>query len=155
MMRRLCGFYVSGEVISQFCRNGPRQFSVGSLVPDTAQFFSAYFDQSRSAFVCIFEDETFPLLSDGAFIPIGPGIEITDERCMGQSEDYQNEIDRAVSQQDPKEVLVSCIANLIEAKIDSAFYNVGIGGQPSRDPMQAVAYNERLLVAVLERFTSR
>ena len=74
---------------------------------------------------------------------------------MAWSEDCQNEIDRVLSQQDPKEVLAVCISNLIESKIDSAFYNVGIGGQPSCDPMQAVDYNERLLAATLERFTSR
>ena len=74
---------------------------------------------------------------------------------MAWSEDCQNQIDRVLSQQDPKEVLAVCIANLIEAKIDSAFYNMGIGGQPLCDPMLSVDYNERLLAATLDRFTSR
>lgn len=69
---------------------------------------------------------------------------------MAWSEDCQNEIDRVLSQQDPREVLAVAITNLIEAKIDSALYNVGIGGQPSCDPRQAVDYNERLLAATLE-----
>jgi hypothetical protein len=74
---------------------------------------------------------------------------------MAWSEDCQREIDRVLSQQDPKGVLAVCIANLIEAKIDAALYNCNIGGQPSCDPMQVVDYNERLLAATLERFTSR
>ena len=71
---------------------------------------------------------------------------------MAWSEDCQNEIDRVLSRQCPKEVLAVAITNLIEAKIDAAFYNSGIGGQPGFDPMQAVDYNERLLAATLERF---
>lgn len=74
---------------------------------------------------------------------------------MTWSEDCQNEIDRVLSQQDPKEVLAVAITNLIAAKIDAALYNCNIGGQPSCDPMQVVDYNERLLAATLELFTTR
>lgn len=73
---------------------------------------------------------------------------------MAWSQDCQDEIDRLLSQQSPREVLAMAITNLIEAKIDMALCNCGIGGQPAYDPKQSVDFNERLLAATLDRFQS-
>jgi hypothetical protein len=74
---------------------------------------------------------------------------------MTWTEECQNEIDRLLAQQNPKEVLSVCISELIEAKIGVALYNCGVGCVPGFDPMQAVDFNERLLAAVLDSFVTR
>lgn len=76
-MRRLYGFQVSDTVIGMFCTNGNRSFSVTGPIPETAKFWSAYFDNERNNFVVIFEDESFPPVEEGQPIPIdriGPMI---------------------------------------------------------------------------------
>ncbi len=77
-MRRLYGFIVTGEVIGSFCKRGSRAFKVVGPVPESARFYSAHFDNSRNAFIVVFEDESFPLVPQGAIIPIGIGPEIAD-----------------------------------------------------------------------------
>lgn len=74
---------------------------------------------------------------------------------MAWSEECQNEIDRLLAQQGPKDVLAVAISRLIEAKINAAFYNVGIGGMPSWDPAQEVDFCERLLAATIDLFEVR
>ena len=66
------------------------------------------------------------------------------------SEDCQNEINRLLAQQGPKEVLAVAITRLIEAKIEASFYSVGIGGMPSCDPAQSVDFCERLLASTID-----
>ena len=75
-MRRIYGFVLTGQVVGEFCRNGDRQFTVNSPVPETATFFSAHFDHARNGFVCYFEDESFEPVAEGSVIPIGIGPEI-------------------------------------------------------------------------------
>lgn len=76
-MRRLYGFVVTGEVIADFARSGKRTIQVESPVPESATFFKAYFDHARNAFVCVFEDDSFSSVSEGALIPIDIGPTIT------------------------------------------------------------------------------
>lgn len=71
---------------------------------------------------------------------------------MAWSEDCQNEIDRLLAQQGPKEVLAVAITRLIESKINASFYNVGIGGMPPCDQAQEVDFCERLLSATIDLF---
>lgn len=71
---------------------------------------------------------------------------------MAWSDECQGEIDRLLSCESPREVLAVAITNLIEAKIERALCNCGIGGQPPYDPQQSVDFNERLIIAVLDRF---
>ena len=75
--RRLYGFLLSAPILEEFCRNGKREFSVEGPIPDTARFWSSYFDHSRNCFVCIFEDDSFCLVAEGCVIPIGPGPRVT------------------------------------------------------------------------------
>lgn len=77
-MRRLFGFYLTGEILGEFCRNGNRSFQVNGPVPETATFWSSYFDHGRNCFVVIFEDESFSLVPEGSPIPIGYGPQISD-----------------------------------------------------------------------------
>lgn len=67
--RKLCGVLVTGELIAEMARSGERRYAVESQLPESAVFHTAYFDQSRNAFVCVFEDDSFPPL-DNASIPI-------------------------------------------------------------------------------------
>ena len=71
---------------------------------------------------------------------------------MGWTEERQGEIERLLSQQDPREILAVCVSKLIEAKIDAAIHNLNIGQKTTQDPMQVVDFQERLLAAVLDRF---
>ena len=66
------------------------------------------------------------------------------------TEQCQDEIDKLIAQHGPKDVLVVAITRLVEAKIASSFYNVGIGGLPSSDPAQEVDFYERLLSQSVE-----
>ena len=87
-MRRLYGFLVAGEVLGVFFRNGNRSFKVTGPVPESASFWSAYFDHSRNAFVVVFEDESFPPVAGGEEIPIGAGPDIhldNEARTVGES----------------------------------------------------------------------
>jgi hypothetical protein len=76
-MRRLYGFVVTGAAIGAIARQGKRTINVSSPVPDSATFFSAYFDHARNAFVCVFEDESFSPVAEGALIPVDIGPTIT------------------------------------------------------------------------------
>lgn len=70
MARRLAGLVVTGEAISEFVKSGTRFVGVESPVPDTATFFTSYFDERRNAFVLVFEDDSFALVPEGDMIPI-------------------------------------------------------------------------------------
>lgn len=87
--RRLYGFVVSGQIIGAMARHGKRTIEVSSPVPESATFFTAYFDHARNAFVCIFEDASFDPVAEGGLIPVGIGPTITrcgdDRRIAGVS----------------------------------------------------------------------
>lgn len=68
--RRLAGLVVTGECVGMMSRSGDRTITVDSPVPETASFFTSYFDHSRNAYVCVFEDESFDPVAEGAIIPI-------------------------------------------------------------------------------------
>lgn len=76
-MRRLYGFVVTGEAIGEIAKQGQRTIDVSSPVPDSAAFFSAYFDHARNAFVCVFEDDSFSPVAEGALIPVDVGPMVT------------------------------------------------------------------------------
>ncbi len=67
-VRRLAGVIITGEAIAEFVREGQRTVHVCSGVPATASFFTSYFDHSRNAFVAVFEDDSFGLVSAGCKI---------------------------------------------------------------------------------------
>lgn len=73
-MRRLCEFAVTGEEIA---RQGQSQICVSSPVPASSTFRGEYLDLSRNAFVCVFENESVPLVEEGALIPVGIGPIVT------------------------------------------------------------------------------
>ena len=68
--RRIAGVVVTGECVANVLRAGKRTIEVFSPVPETASFFTSYFDHSRNAFVAVFEDESFSPIADGGLIPI-------------------------------------------------------------------------------------
>lgn len=51
-------------------REGFRTIEVGKAIPPSAEFYTAYFSHDRNAFVCVFEDESFGSICDGALIPV-------------------------------------------------------------------------------------
>jgi hypothetical protein len=63
MSRRLQGITVSVEMVGDLAR-------AKGTVPQTATFNHAYFDHSRNAFVCYFEDVTFAEVAEAGIIPI-------------------------------------------------------------------------------------
>lgn len=68
--RRLAGLIITGECVASLARAGKRTIDISSPVPETASFFTSYFDHSRNAYVAVFEDESFNLLCEGCVIPI-------------------------------------------------------------------------------------
>lgn len=76
-MRRLYGFVVTGNCVAEIARTGKRTIDVSSPIPESATFLTAYFDHNRNAFVCVFEDEAFSPLAEGALIPVDLGPTIT------------------------------------------------------------------------------
>ena len=81
MKRRLKGFLVTPECIAQISRRcEAKTIRIDSLVPETAQFFSAWFDHEKRSFVCVFEDESFGEVYEGAAIPVIYGPEVTEVR---------------------------------------------------------------------------
>ena len=68
--RRLMGVIITGEAVADIARTGKRIIDVSSLVPETASFFTSYFDHSRNAFVVVFEDDSFGPVASGALIPL-------------------------------------------------------------------------------------
>jgi hypothetical protein len=76
-MRRLYGFVVTGEFIAEIAQAGRRTIDVASPIPRSARFLRAYFDHSRNGFVCVFEDDSFRPVAEGAMIPVDNGPAIT------------------------------------------------------------------------------
>jgi hypothetical protein len=70
------------------------------------------------------------------------------------TQDTQDEIDKTLAEQSPRDVLAMAIDNLISAKIEAAMYNLGIGGQPNCDPQQGVDYYQRLMSDAIDRFVT-
>jgi len=68
--RRVAGLFVTGECVGMMARSGCRTITVDSPVPETASFFTSYFDHSRNVYVCVFEDDSFAPVAEGAIIPI-------------------------------------------------------------------------------------
>ena len=68
--RRQVGVIITGKSVALLARAGKREIDVSSPVPETASFFTSYFDHSRNAYVAVFEDESFDPVGDGALIPI-------------------------------------------------------------------------------------
>lgn len=75
--RHLRGVIVSGNAIALFARAGTRAIKVSPDVPEDAEFYTAYFDHSRNAFICVFEHPSFDRICNGAVIPLAEGPEIT------------------------------------------------------------------------------
>lgn len=69
-LRRLAGVYATPQVIGAFVLNGECHMRISSPIPETANFFSAYFDQARNVFVVIYEDDSFEVVPEGAKVPI-------------------------------------------------------------------------------------
>jgi len=68
--RRQVGVIITGKSVALLARAGKREIDVSSPVPETASFFTSYFDHSRNAYVAVFEDESFDPVGDGALVPI-------------------------------------------------------------------------------------
>ena len=66
--RRLVGVIITGKAVASIVRAGKRSIDVSSPVPATALFYTSYFDHSRNAFVAVFEDDSFGLVSAGCEI---------------------------------------------------------------------------------------
>ncbi len=76
-MRRLKGWFVTGQCIAEMIREGAKAFVVKSGVPETAIFSHAWFDPERRCFGVVFEDDSFPPVPEGAMIEMdNPGWEI-------------------------------------------------------------------------------
>lgn len=68
--RRLASLIITGDCVASLARAGRRSIDVSSPVPETASFFTSYFDHSRNAYVAIFEDASFDRVPEGAVIPL-------------------------------------------------------------------------------------
>jgi hypothetical protein len=66
-MRKIEGRTVTAELVADLARRE-------NHVPESAIFISAYFDHSRNAFVCLFEDESYQSIPEGAAIPVDKTI---------------------------------------------------------------------------------
>lgn len=82
--RRLARVLLTGECVAGFVRAGRRTIDVHSPVPETASFFTSYFDHSRNAYVAIFEDESFGRVAGGAVIPLLNSVPEIDVISNGQ-----------------------------------------------------------------------
>lgn len=70
-MRRLLGFPVTCEMLAALCQSNGRWCRVIGNVPDTARFLYNYFDDRSRSFICVFEDESFPMTPEGCPVMYG------------------------------------------------------------------------------------
>lgn len=69
---KLRGFTVAGELIGKIAKQSGQ-------IAESAEFRHAYFDNERNCFVCVFSDESFSPVAEGARIPIDvPQTDILD-----------------------------------------------------------------------------
>jgi hypothetical protein len=68
-MRKIEGRTVTVELVADLARRF-------NHVPESAIFISAYFDYSRNAFVCLFEDDSYESIPEGSAFPIDKTIPV-------------------------------------------------------------------------------
>lgn len=68
--RRLKGVLITGRLLEMFLLSRTVNIKIQSSIPETATFYTAYFDHSRNAFVVFFEDESFDCVPEGELVPI-------------------------------------------------------------------------------------
>ena len=77
MMRRLKSFLVSGRAVATHLRDGWRTIIVESTCPESAIFYTAFFDNQRNCFQVIMEDDSFNPVAEAGVIPIGDASFVT------------------------------------------------------------------------------
>lgn len=87
-------------------REGFRSIQVGQAIPASAEFYTAYFDNERNAFVCVFEDAVFQPVPDGCVIPLSPGPQVEEIDTDDEPDGWRTELAPVVKEGD--EIAPNC-----------------------------------------------
>lgn len=64
-------YRVTGEAIAEIFKIGQKIIDTKNGLPESARFYTAYFDHQHRSFICIFEDESFPQVNEFEFVQMG------------------------------------------------------------------------------------
>ena len=67
-VRREMGYVVDAGIMAHLLKGGT--FEVESAIPKDAQLVSVSFDINRNAFLVQFRHESFPIITEGDFVPV-------------------------------------------------------------------------------------